>query len=277
MIDINDLAIIIFSKDRAMQCQATLMSLHSHCKDIGLADINVLYTTSSDEHMLSYETLQKKFFATKFYKEINFKKDVCYLLTNKKYVMFLVDDCIFTNNFSIDTVLHFLKTHDETIGFSLRLGLNTEYCYPYGVPQSLGDYVIINNTYLYFNWTEKEYDFGYPLELSSSVYRVADILSPITFPPYNNPNQLEAILDASKGAFVNNKKYLLSYANSVAFCNPINKVQNVANNRSGSSEKLTPDALLNLFNMGYKIDISKFNGFISTGCHQEFNLTFIKE
>ena len=80
---------------------------------------------------------------------------------------------------------------------------------------------------LLFDWTSGESDFAYPLEVSSSVYRVSDIEPLLKHLDFSNPNILEATLDANKSTYQATKPNLLCYGSSVAFCNPANKVQTV--------------------------------------------------
>ena len=87
---------------------------------------------------------------------------------------------------------------------------------------------------------------------------------------FKNPNDLEAVLYGYSYIFA--KKFLMCYKISVAFCNPINRVQSVANNRYGGMVEFSADALLKLFELGHRIDIMKYSGIIVSSPHEEMEL-----
>ena len=93
-----------------------------------------------------------------------------------------------------------LNTYPDALGFSLRHGTNTSYCYPLRVDQELLTFSSIEHDFLLFDWTVAEHDFAYPLEVSSSVYRVKDITA-VLQDSFVNPNTLEAYLNHHKMAF----------------------------------------------------------------------------
>ena len=116
---------IIFSKDRAMQLEATLLSLKHHCEDFGLMDLTVLYNTSTTLHEHSYKLLQSSLNQTlkiNWVRESEFQSDLLRLLRGHEYVLFLVDDNLFVHHFSIASVCEKLSKMQDALGFSLRLG-----------------------------------------------------------------------------------------------------------------------------------------------------------
>jgi hypothetical protein len=130
---------------------------------------------------------------------------------------------------------------------------------------------------LKFDWTVSEYDFGYPLEVSSSLYRAAQLVPLLASFPYLNPNTLERGLNTRHAWFAKGFPYALCFNISVAFCNPVNKVQKVSpGNRAGEIYQYSPEELAERFDECKRIDVSVFNGFISNSCHQEAELPFIE-
>jgi len=127
---------------------------------------------------------------------------------------------------------------------------------------------------LTYNWMQAEFDFGYPLELSSSIYRTRDILVLLEELEFNNPNMLEDQMAANARLFAGHKSTLLCCENSLTFCNPINKVQSICNNRCSSDNKYSADTLAELFQKGVKIDVESYSNFIPNACHQEVQLYF---
>ena len=229
---------IIFSKDRPLQLDGTLRSFLLHCKDPEFVRLKVLYTTSSPVQETLYQRLIREHPAVKFVKEQNFKRDLLTLLEGPEMILFLVDDAIFIKDFSLMDVIDSLKRHSSALGFSLRLGRNTTYCYSLDKPQHLPAFQHLSPRILKYNWTTEEYDFGYPLEVSSSVYRAKEMQPLLARLPFSNPNTLEDLMDKHKNAFRESNPFLLCYEQSVTFCAPMNKVQTVAsaNRASGKVE-----------------------------------------
>jgi GT2 family glycosyltransferase/acetyltransferase-like isoleucine patch superfamily enzyme/Flp pilus assembly protein TadD len=274
----HTLVTLAFSKDRALQLHAALQSflLHWQDKENVQMTIKVLYTASNYFHERQYLQLMEELPEVQFVREKDFKTDLLAALAGHEQVLFMVDDNIFVRDFRYSDVVDALGRRPRALGFSLRLGKNTLYSYMVDKEQTAPEFDRINKDVLCYDWTTSEYDFGYPLEVSSSVYRIPDILPLLTQLPFNNPNTLEAAIDANKSLFGESRAELLCFEKSVTFCNPLNKVQAVcAGNRSGTEEQSHPDRLGNLFRKGYRIDVGKFSGFTSKGCHQEVDLPFV--
>ena len=191
-----------------------------------------------------------------------------------KFILFLVDDNIFIRDFSLKQIIHQLKGHPKALGFSLRLGQNTTYCYTLESDQSLPVFSKLDNDVIMFKWIESEYDFSYPLEVSSSVYRTKQILPLLLRIMFANPNALEGGIANLSQEYMNKYPDLMCFETSVAFCNPVNIVQKVAKNRAGTMSNYSVDTLCQLFDSGKRIDVDAFNNFIPTGCHQEVGLKF---
>ena len=68
---------------------------------------------------------------------------------------------------------------------------------------------------------------------------------------------------------------MLCSEQSVAFSAPVNRVQEVFENRSGANPELSTGRLADRFDQGLRIDISAMDGFVSSACHQEVALSFI--
>jgi glycosyltransferase involved in cell wall biosynthesis len=270
---------LIFSKDRALQLDATLRSLLLHCRDAESMHIRVLYTTTPSPHTEQYIQLEKeyhKYSFIQFIREQDFRSDVLALLAPFEHVLFLVDDNIFVHDFHIQNVIEMLNIHRDALACSLRLGKNTTYCYPMNASQRLPDFEQLQNGMLKFNWTKGEHDFGYPMEVSSSVYRVDDIVPFIARFPYRNPNTLEAFMNENKPVFQEDKPLLLCYEQSVTFCAPVNIVQTMWPNRMSKNIDYSPSHLAELFAKGYRVAVDNYSNFIPNACHQEVELKLIE-
>lgn len=268
---------VIFSKDRPLQLDLLLNTLfiHNSCTDAVPYEV-VLYKATTEEYKEGYEKIKKRHLGTAFIEETDFKINLLTIIRNKKYVLFLVDDTVFVRKFNPKKICEDLGIFDGAIGFSLRLGENTTYSYPLDALQTMPLAQTLFDDVLFYQWNIRlADDFNYPLELSSSIYRTEDIMIFLKDTIYKNPNDLEWNM-ASNAHILRYRPYLLVYKTSVAFSNPINKVQTVNNNRVGSNEEFSPKALLEKLKGDFYIDGCQFFNFIPNACHQEVPLTFYK-
>ena len=266
---------IVFSKDRAMQLDAVLRSFLHHCEDPTAISLKVLFAASTPLHKKQYELLSRDYPSVEFVPERDFKADVVRLMTASHHVMFLVDDNIFVQDFSVEESVDALKRNRDAIGVSLRLGRNTTYCYMLDKEQPLPEFVACGTRMLSCDWTQAQSDFGYPLELSSSLYRTSDVLPSLGTLQYRNPNTLELVLSGQAGIFKGKRRMLLCYAESRTFCNPVNTVQEVFENRSGLQKGLSPESFAEDFQHGYRIDVGHFDGYKPTSCHEECMVQYL--
>jgi hypothetical protein len=287
---------VIFSKDRAMQLHATLSSFAARCTDATDARVSVIFKASAPDYLEAYGLLRAELeqrLKIEWIQEDDFKKDLLKaagvephsgwlsFFSNRSssvphdYLLFMVDDSIYINDFQLDTIRAALSETPRALGFSLRLGRNTTYCYPSGCKQSLPPFRESLHKVLRFSWREQTYDFNYPLEVSSSIYRTKDIESLLRMLPYSNPNRLEQGLSVSSRLFARRRPELLCFDHSVAFCAPVNKVQTVLDNRAGEDNGHSVEELNALFLKGFRIDIESLRGFDPGAAHQEIDLPLV--
>jgi hypothetical protein len=293
--------VILFSKDRPFQLHATLNSLYENCTDMEGVSIAILYRASSARFEQAYQELRHHDFPSttlSWIKEQEFKQDLLGILRgpvpamnwNRRFggikrgrswhaandfVLFLVDDTIFVRPFSLAWMIHFLCAFPKALAFSLRLGRNTKSCYSKNCLQRLPEFHPIDNECLLFRWVGQEGDFGYPLELSSSLYRVQDIIPFLMRLPYANPNRLEQRLSIFSRFFTLSKPDLLCFDRSVAFCAPINKVQSILDNRAGDQVQYSSESLNDMFLQGVRIDVDQLHDFVPNAAHQEIELPLL--
>ncbi|HEX7613106.1 MAG TPA: hypothetical protein VF371_10065, partial [Candidatus Limnocylindrales bacterium] len=146
------LVAVVFSKDRPLQLEATLASLLLRCVDPERMEVNVLYTTSSVYQEGLYGQLRLEYPSVIFRRERHFREDVLALMAGAGFVAFVVDDALFVREFSVGTVIEELGANDSAIGFSLRLGTNTTYCYPVDAQQALPEFTTVGPGVLAFRW-----------------------------------------------------------------------------------------------------------------------------
>lgn len=264
----KSLVCLIFSKNRAMQVQATIESFLLHCEES--VDITVLYKATSLLHRKQYERLQRRFRDIDFQEEYDFQIQVQSIVSQFQEVLFLVDDNIFIKDFSLSDVTESLRENPDAVGFSLRLGRNTVYCYAKDKKQKLPEFEVLDNGILKYSWTQSVYDFSYPMEISSSVYQVCDIIGLLKERQYSNPNYFEGMLASSVNMCRGSRNKLLCYDQSVVFSNPANLVQNVSDNRCSGNYSV--DELAKRFDAREKFDVEALSGFVPNSCHQEVEI-----
>jgi len=270
----NSIAGLIFSKDRAMQLQAAIDSFYLHCRGRSQIQLHVLYKASSRLHSSQYDRLKQTFGDVSFIAEADFKAQVLEVVGGFEYVLFGVDDNLFTGDFCPGDIVASLQHNADAVGFSLRLGSNTTCCYARDAAQKTPHFQQVEGRILKYDWTQGEYDFGYPLELSSSVYRTADIRELLAGAEFTNPNTLEGAMAANSHQFRWARNSLLCFERSVAFCAPVNMVQTVWDNRVGANPDYSVDRLGQMFDDGIEIDVERYSGFVPNSCHQEVELHF---
>jgi hypothetical protein len=295
-----------------MQLDAMLRSLSRHSADSSLPRIHVLFAASSPQFGRQYAVLERYWrdhLPITFHLERRFRTDLLGVLdlsaspdrasgdpsgrrTRRlsalralvplvakpwEYVVFLVDDNVFVRPFSLRRAVRALRSHPQAIGFSLRLGRNTTDCYALDRPQTLPPFAPMQGGVMAFDWTAAQCDFGYPLEVSSSIYAASTVADLLSANEFSNPNTLESRMSAAAEDFAakGRQPELLCYATSVAFCNAVNKVQTTYENRSGASPDMSAMALADRFDSGLRIDAQALDGFTPSACHEVIPFTFV--
>jgi hypothetical protein len=273
----NNTFAIIFSRNRPAQLDLTLKTLKNSVGDLFKIDLYVLYKADNDNFKKGYKICKEENNFANFIEEHSFYDDVKNLLSISfnKYVLFCTDDTIFTHNFTVEEIEKVMNEDNDLLNFSLRLGTNTIYCYPLSAQQQIPDYEDVGRIFKW-NWLIADYDFGYPLELSSSVLRVEDIKQFINTRIFTNPNLMEWYLDISKGRF-SDRCQSACFKTSVAFSAPMNTVDNKNVNRVANTNNYSVENLLKKYLYGYRINPYKFYKYIPIGAHQEVEFEFIKK
>jgi glycosyltransferase involved in cell wall biosynthesis len=268
--------VLIFSKDRPLQLDATLRSFMIHCLDFDRQSVRILVRASNERYGEAYHSLEKEYSSYSniaLIAETEFRQQVVHLLRHASYVLWLVDDNLFVRDFSLHFCREMLAKEPDALGYSLRLGKNTTYCYSLDLPQPPPEFTELPGAACLFDWTCAAHDFGYPLEISSSLYRTGELLPLLEALFFRNPNSLEAEMAGRTSCFTATFPKLLCSELSVAFCNPINKVQNISGqNRSGDTPELATESLLESYLKGKRVDVAAYAGFIPNACHQEVTL-----
>jgi glycosyltransferase involved in cell wall biosynthesis len=260
--------LVIFSKDRPLQLDATLASFRRHCLDAETAQVAVLYKAVGSRMLSLYRQVAREHPTVDFVREGDFRRDLLLLLRGHDQVGFVVDDTVFVRDFLLRQVVAALEAKPEALGFSLRLGRNTTYCYSLDRPQRLPEFQRAAGICQY-HWPAAEHDFGYPLELSSSIYRAAQALPVLEQLVFNNPNVLEAAMAHRAGTFRQSHPLLFCPEQSWAFSIPANLTQTVCQNRSGGRADYSTAALADLYAQGQRINTAVLDGLAPRAVHEE--------
>ncbi len=269
-----DALFLIFSKDRALQLDALLRSLRAACADSSTAAIRVIYTCTDRRHEDSYAQLAKEHASVTFVRETSFDADLRAQLALAHHVCFLVDDCVFVRPWSLCEAIKLLAGDGSVLGVSLRLGVNIDYCYPLSAEKTPPE-MEPRGSLRSFVWIGAQHDFGYPLEVSSSIYRTADVFSALGAQAIKGPNHLEVVLNDAKAKFAESRPTLLCFPLSVAFCIPLNVVQQAFMNRTSLRPDCFPERLRQLYRFGYRINTEALSGLTPRGCHQDVPLVLV--
>ena len=163
------LSTIVFSKNRACQLDLLLRNLN--------LPATILYTYDLG-FKTGYDKLISMYPQFAFVKETNFKEQLIELL-QKDYIMFLVDDDICLERFDINCEeLKHLKYNKKILCLSLRLSSTLDKV-PLFFPGNL------------WRWGNHHHSWGYPMSVSSTIFRKKDILPIIQNIKFNNPCELE--------------------------------------------------------------------------------------
>lgn len=292
---------LIFSKDRAMQLDATLRSFFRQAADVNIVRMVVLYRTSADRHRAQYAELEGEYRGrVRFVRETEFRGQLLGLLKEasparqalpgilrwmarphsddhlpaENCVLFLVDDALFVHPFRLGVATQALNSNSDALGFSFRLGRNTSNSYVLARTQALPAFEPMASGVLKFSWPQRDGDFAYPLELSSSLYRAPAVAGLFRRLRFSDPNTLESQMSLQARHFARVTPCLLCWDKSVAFSAPLNRVQDVFDNRGGRQEAFSAENMSDLFERGQRIDVAALDGFVPTACHQEVNLHF---
>lgn len=277
----SEIAILYFSYKRPVQLDLAIRSNRLHCAEWQTTDEFVIFKADSKTLIDAYQKVSDENPGILFLKQARTPESFEFLLRmvlqKYKYVEFVVDDCIFTHDYSINNICGALKYAKQFLGFSLRLGKNTKYCYSLSGENHMPLMSLNGYNFEVFNWKQVSFgDFSYPLEVSSSVYKTEVILEKLEKQNrglLQNPNDLEWRLFTNLNPDID-PPFMMCPTTSVVFCNPVNKVNENNTNRAGSRIKYSVDYLTEVYMLDKRINPKIFDGWVSTGCHQEVEFRF---
>lgn len=198
--------LIIYSKDRPLQLEALLDSIHYQVT--GLNQIKVIYKASSNKYENAFVVLKKRYPHVDFINEgmqkgLNFKKLTLKTLEQctSKYIIFAVDDNLVTAPINISKAIYHLES-TNAFGVFFRMGLNVHYCIPeknnkyYDTPPLVQ---IDDETYAWqfgggtgnYRYVPCSGDWRYPVSIDLTLFNREEVIKELTAINFTNPNSLE--------------------------------------------------------------------------------------
>lgn len=265
---------IIFSKDRASQLRLLLYSIQKNAPHA--FNLNVIYTSSSDEFKKGYEKVKDEFSSLcNFVDQTdNFKEDVLNLLNSEsEFSCFFTDDDIIYKPFDVESVKNSIREDDDVFCFSLRLGTNVTFCYTMNTENVLKNYEDLDEL-IKWNWSVHYLDFGYPLSVDGHVFRTKDILKLTRKVTFTNPNLFEGNLQIFD-TFP--KEKMVSFKQNVLVNTPNNIVNSTHPNRHSADFGIGVKQLNDEYLSGSVIDLESMDFTDIKGCHQELEFKYKEE
>ena len=268
---------IIFSKDRACQCDLTLQSLFENSSNL-LSKINVLYNYSNDEFGQGYFKLRNCWrHSVGFYPQTDFKKNLCNLTKSTyPHTVYFTDDDIFYKKLKARSST-FLISDPQFVCFSLRLGKNTYVQDPYrGITTVMPDFTKYHDDVLYWDWRRMppNSNFSYPLSVDGHIFRTNMLLKYLDNFDYDNPNSFEGRLQQFNKQMPDK---MACFESSHVVNTPLNRVQDTCTNLAGQRYPADPAILNDYFLQNFRINLKKMDFSHIIGCHQELQLVLDKQ
>jgi hypothetical protein len=250
-----------------MQLDACLRSLEAFAPYGGR--VLVIYRATTPAFADAYQSIELST-RTELVEESNdFRQDVLTAVRSDAtgYVVFHTDDDIFFRRPpSIPQI------SEDFASFSLRLGRNTTYSYPYGTTQRLPRFAE-HGPVLAWDWTRAELDFGYPMSLDGHIFRTDLLLRLLGNTPVANPNELEDELQWRRYLA---PRWMLSSRESSLVSIPLNSVTSACVNRTAGDPAFSAEALNTRFLDGERIDLDRLDVSSISAAHQEIPIAFAR-
>lgn len=267
---------IIFSKDRACQCDLTLKSIFENAETL-CSKINVLYTASLEEFDRGYSKLKKLWGKqVNFVKQTNFQKDLVSLTTSTEpFTVYFTDDDIFYRKLKKKNSIYIINS-PEFACFSLRLGTNTYIQDPYrGIHTTFPAFNSWHDEVLYWDWIQEQLhtNFAYPLSVDGHIFSTNLLLRIIDKFDYDNPNSFEGRLQQFSKNLPNK---MACFTKSHVVNTPLNRVQDTCTNLAGQRFPADAKTLNDYWLDDYRPKLKEMDFSNIVGCHQEISLRLTK-
>lgn len=266
------------SKNRPIQLDLLLRSYKLYFKEWDQVKNSIIYLATNEEFNKGYEIVKSEHPEFNFVEQTHFQTNVLENIDQKQqFTAFLVDDIVFKADFSAsDTVFGILKNNNHIISLSLRLHPKINYCYATDKSIKLPNFVRhVKDHYRIWKWPGAEGDWGYGISLDFDFFNTSFILPLLNKLNYNNPNQMESVLNDSRlfqqGFW---PIYKCCYDGlSKLINNPVNRVQNEFKNRVENT--VSAEELNKMFLEGKRISLQGLSEINNGACHYPFEYKIV--
>lgn len=270
--------LVIFSFNRPIQLYALLESVEKYIT--GIDETHVIYRSTNNSYEAAYQEVINRFKETKFHKQgqnpsADFKPLTleATFLSPSDYVIFAVDDIIVKDYFDLSSDIELME-RTGAYGFYYRLGKNITWCYMLNRADPVPQLMQISSDTYAWKICNGNFDWGYPNTVDMTLYKKSQIAKEFNEMVYQAPNPLEGRWACSISVSVAKSKIALCHEQSKIVNLPLNLVQASHSNRN--SGLYSSIDLLDKFNAGLKIDISKLYKINNVSAHIDFVPTFIE-
>lgn len=246
---------VVFSKDRAMQLHAFLLSYIERVNNRGM--MFILYKCSNKRHKRSYDELRSTFIEEEFVfiEEQDFRQQLIEILEKSvaRKIFFYVDDMIFTHRIDYKK-FEIINTREYIL--TLSRGKDMDYSIVLQKPLVPPPFTKFSDNLERFNWNYSDIysDWTYPLGLSGYMYGKIEITAIVKTIPFKAPNSLESGMQSFLILFKNRFGLCTEFASCI--CIPANLVQTECKNPTLGSFSI--EELLVLWEAGKRIDVGEF-------------------
>ena len=258
---------IILSKDRPAQLDLLLRSIERN--GAGWFDWEALWNGERGDEDYDFTLWHPDRFCRDDTANGDFEWFVRAMLAEAgEFVCFLCDDDILYRPAPVFSGIR----SEETLCWSLRLGLNTVRQYPSDLPQAWpwrspdGPFV--------WDWRTADLDFGYPGSVDGHIFRTADVRRMLAGRSFPNPTSLECALVEGCNEIAEERPLMACYPHSVLVGNPINRVSAQSNVRYGTRYPVTAAECQERFGRGERIDLDALDFSEVNGAHSEIQLVW---
>ncbi len=253
---------IVFSRDRPLQLEACLLSLQRYAS-APHTTLSVLYRATDGCFRRGYEELQEARPDVTWIAEANFRDDLLAAVGREEQTVFHTDDDVFF------ACVGQVPLTDDLACFTLRLGLNTTYCYPLDLHEQLVE-PRIEGEVVSWLWRDQALGaYSYPLALNGHVFRTSEVRGWLERSSFGNPNELESALQAYGDEL---PPRMASFRHSRVVSIPANIVNETFANRHADAHSAAE--LNERFLRGERIDLEAMDFSHVTACHQEIPFVF---
>jgi hypothetical protein len=269
--------LIVYSFDRPLLLESFLGSYEKNVS--GCDRVTVIYRASGNDIEQAYDTVRLSFPDIEFLKQSrNARADFKPLtlkavdFNREPYVIFAVDDIVITRPIDFDECVEALEK-ENAFALLFRLGKNITECYMTRQQTPVPALISCANNFYKWKLKNKLGDWGYPHNLDMTLYRKSDIIKFFSSFDYTSPNLLEGHWAGAVPKQVWESYGLCTEYSCIVNC-PINRVQtDCPGNRN--TNLYSCQELLEIFNLGLKIDIEPLQDIMNKAPHMDYNPTFI--